>query len=275
MLGEGMRSAQPRASASDPLPVARWLMHEHAGGRRFEPFAARFGIDTMAGAYAVQREFVALQASARGVLRAGYKIGLTSPAMQALCGIDTPVAGVVLGDGVHASGACLARASQVRFGIEFEIAVRLGRDLRPSGRPFTLADVRAAVDAVAPAIEIVDDRGCDYAALDVFSLVADNAWNAGIVLGAFRSEWPDLGEVEGEVRADGAGTLDRGRGRDVLGHPLRPVAWLADHLAGAGASLLAGDIVMTGSLVTTKFPAAPGHYRFEVSGLGAAELSLL
>jgi 2-keto-4-pentenoate hydratase len=270
-----MGSAKPRASPSDPLSVARWLMQEHASGRRFEPFAARFGIDTMAAAYAVQHEFVALQASARGVPRAGYKIGLTSPAMQARCGIDTPVAGVVLGDRVHASGVRLARASHVRFGIEFEIAVRLGRDLRPTGRPFTPADVQGAIDGVAPAIEIVDDRGCDYASLDVFSLVADNAWNAGIVLGAFRSGWPDLAEVTGEVSVDGAGVLDRGRGRDVLGHPLRPVAWLADHLAGVGASLLAGDVVMTGSLVTTKFPGGPGHYRFEVSGLGAAEVSLL
>ena len=264
----------PSAGRAAPSPVADWLMREHIAGHRFEPFAARSGVDTMPLAYDVQREFVGLQASARNVARAGYKIGLTSPSMQAMCGIDTPVAGVVFRDRVHASGVRLDRASYVRFGIEFEIAVRLGRDLLPIDRPFTLADVQGAVDAVAPAIEIVDDRHCDYKSLDVHSLVADNAWNAGIVLGAFCSTWPELADVTGKVTVDHAGVLDQGRGRDVLGHPLLPVVWLANHLAGEDASLVAGEVVMTGSMVTTKFPTGPGHYRFEVSGLGAVEVTL-
>lgn len=254
--------------------VAEWLMHEHGSARLFQPFAAKWGIDTISRAYEVQRAFVGLQARARNVSRAGYKIGLTSPSMQAMCGIDTPVAGVVLGDRVHASGVHLDRADHGRFGIEFEIAVRIGHCLSPGDRPFTLADVEAAVDAVAPAIEIVDDRHCDYVSLDVCSLVADNAWNAGIVLGDFRSPWPELADVTGEVSVDRAGVVHRGRGRDVLGHPLLPVVWLANHLAAEGASLLAGEVVLTGSMVTTKFPAGPGHYRFDVSGLGAVELTL-
>ena len=90
--------------------------------------------------------------------------------------------------------------------------MRLGRDLLPLGRPFTMADVQGAVDAVAPAIEVVDDRGCDYASLDAVSLIADNAWNAGIVHGEFRAAWPELDAVHGEVFVDGSGApLYRGR----------------------------------------------------------------
>jgi 2-keto-4-pentenoate hydratase len=260
--------------STDPAAVAAELAREHVDRRRFEPFAARHSIDTLSRAYDVQDAFVALQASARGAARAGYKIGLTSPAMQAMCGIDSPVAGVVFGDRVHACGARLDRLEWVRAGIEFELAVRLGRDLPPLGRPFVLADVQAAVDAVAPAIEIVDDRGCDYASLDVFSLVADNAWNAGVVLGEFRTRWPDLATMEGTVRVDGDGVLDRGRGGDVLGHPLAALLWLANHLASRGSALAAGEFVMTGSIVTTKFPGRAGAYRFELSGLGTVELTL-
>jgi 2-oxo-3-hexenedioate decarboxylase/2-keto-4-pentenoate hydratase len=69
------------------------------------------------------------------------------------------------------------------MGVEFEIAVRLKRDFAPEGVP-SLAEV-AAADAVYPAVEIVDDRRADYRALDVLSLIADNSWNAGIVLGDF------------------------------------------------------------------------------------------
>ena len=266
--------ATPPAAPADPSSVTDWLMQEHVSRHRFEPFAARHGIDTLARAYQVQREYVARQAAVRRVGRAGYKIGLTSPAMQAMCGIDTPVAGVVLADRVHVSGVRLSLADPVRFGIECEIAVRLERDLPSVGRAFTLADVQDAVGAVAPAFEIVDDRHCDYRTLDVGSLVADNAWNAGIVLGEFRTDWPELADVVGRVFVDDA-VLDQGRGRDVLSHPLLPVVWLANHLAGAGSGLLAGEVVMTGSLVTTKFPVGPGAYRFEVSGLGAVEVTLL
>ena len=75
--------------------------------------------------------------------------------------------------------------------------VRLKRDLVPEGGVPSLVEVAAAVDAVAPAIEIVDDRRADYRALDALSLIADNAWNAGIVLGDFVQAWPELASIEG------------------------------------------------------------------------------
>jgi 2-keto-4-pentenoate hydratase len=256
--------------------AAEWLVSEHDARRAFEPFGKKLGIRTPADAYDVQRRYLELHAATRNGVRAGYKIGVTSPAMQAMCGIDTPVAGVVFRDRVHGSGMQLSLASLVHFGIEFEILVRLGRDLLPLGRPFTMADVQGAVDAVAPAIEVVDDRGCNYASLDAVSLIADNAWNAGIVHGEFRTHWPELAGVQGEVFVDDGGApLYRGQGRDVLGHPLLAVTWLANHLAGEGRNLRAGEVVMTGSMVTTKFPTVPSRYRFVVSGLGAVDLTLV
>jgi 2-keto-4-pentenoate hydratase len=248
------------------------LMRAHAGGVAFAPFAAAFDIANAADAYAVQGAYVQRQMQARRAAAAGYKIGLTSGRMQAMCGIDSPIAGVVLADRVHASGATLDASSYGRLGLEFEIAVQLKRDLVPQGVP-SLAEVAAAVGAVCPAIEIIDDRGADYRALDVLSVIADNSWNAGIVLGEFVPAWPDLATVEGEVSVDGR-ALDRGSGADVLGHPFQPVAWLAGHLAAQGGGLRGGDVVMTGSIVTTKFPERSASYRFEVKGLGAVEVTV-
>jgi 2-keto-4-pentenoate hydratase len=253
--------------------IAQALADEHRSGVKFRCFAARCGIANPDQAYTVQREYVRLQMAARGVGAAGYKVGLTSKRMQAMCGIDSPVAGVVLQDRVHRSGASLAAAAYGRAGLEFEIAVRLARDLRPDGGQLALADAAAAVDAVAPAIEIVDDRDADYGALEALSLIADNSWNAGIVLGRFARAWPDLENAEGVVSTDGE-VIDRGFGRDVLGHPFHSVAWLATHLNEMGTALRAGDIVMTGNLVTTKFPDRSSAYRFVVNGLGAVELSI-
>jgi 2-keto-4-pentenoate hydratase len=258
---------------ANAIEAAEALMDEHRSGATFRCFAASRGITSPAQAYAVQREYVRLQMAARGVGAVGYKVGLTSKRMQAMCGIDSPVAGVVLGDRVHSSGSSVSASAYGRIGLEFEIAVRLGRDLRPDGRPVTLAEVAAAVDAVCPAIEIVDDRHADYGMLEALSLIGDNSWNAGIVLGAFARTWPDIESVEGVVAVDGK-AIDRGFGRDVLGHPFHSVAWLATHLAEIEAGLRAGDIVMTGNLVTTRFPDRSSAYRFDVDGLGAAELTI-
>ena len=254
------------------IKAAEMLMAEHGSGAKFAPFAAAFGIAGVADAYAVQRHYVRLQTQARGTAPVGYKIGLTSKRMQDMCGIDSPIAGVVLSDRVHASGAVLNAPSYGRMGVEFEIAVRLKRDLAPKSVP-SLAEVAAAVDAVCPAVEIIDDRRADYRALDVLSLIADNSWNAGIVLGEFVPAWPELATIGGLISVDGI-PLDRGSGGDVLGHPFYPVAWLASHLAKEGSGLRAGDIVMTGSLVTTKFPDRPASYRFDVKGLGAVGLTV-
>jgi 2-keto-4-pentenoate hydratase len=257
----------------DACRAAEALMSEHASRALFQPFAAAFGIASVADAYAVQRDYVRLQMQARNSSAAGYKIGLTSKRMQEMCRIDNPIAGVVLADRVHVSGADLRASAYGRMGLEFEIAVRLKHDLVPESVP-SLAEVAAAVDAVCPAVEIVDDRRADYRNLDVLSLIADNSWNAGIVLGEFVQAWPDLATIVGLVSVDG-NALDRGSGGDVLGHPFHPVAWLASHLAAQGSGLRAGDIVMTGSIVTTKFPDQPASFRFDLKGLGAVDVRVV
>jgi 2-keto-4-pentenoate hydratase len=262
------------AMASDgAIKAAEALMSEHRSGAKFWPFASAFQIGDLDAAYAVQREYVRLQTHALPGGAVGYKIGLTSPRMQAMCGIDRPIAGVILQARVHQSGARLSASGYGRLGLEFEIAVRMARDLRPTTGPVDFLEVAAAVDAVCPAMEIVDDRCCDYATLEVLSLVADNSWNAGIVLGDFQASWPDLAAIEGVVSLNGE-VVDRGFGRDVLGHPFHSVGWLAEHLANAAQGLRAGDIVMTGNLVTTKFPIESSTYRFDAIGLGGVEIAI-
>ena len=130
--------------SADAGKAADMLMREHAGGATFHPFAADSGIATAEDAYAVQREYVRLLAQSRGTQAAGYKIGLTTPRMQAMCGIDSPVAGVILQDRVHASGAGVDASAYGRVGLEFEIAVRLSRDLVPAGHTPTIADLFVA-----------------------------------------------------------------------------------------------------------------------------------
>jgi 2-keto-4-pentenoate hydratase len=258
---------------ADASRIAAALMEGHRKGEPFRSFAAPAGITTLAAAYLTQREYVRLQMRDRNVDAAGYKVGLTSPRMQAMCSIDRPIAGVVLQDTIHKSGAELVAGDYGRLGLEFEIAVRLGHDLDGARGPITLKDAIDAVDSVCAAVEIVDDRNCDYSTLDVLSLIADNSWNAGIVLGEFTQNWPPLDTGRGAVTVNGQ-AADSGLGQDVLGHPINALAWLASHLGETGQKTPAGAIVMTGSLVTTKFPTESCAYRFDLSGIGAVEVSI-
>ena len=253
----------------DPSQAAAELLNAHLEKRSPTRFAREWEMNGLDDAYAVQRALVE-QMLPRYGRRVGYKIGLTSARMQKLCSIDHPIAGVVLEKRLSPSGVRLSLSSLIHLGIEFEICVRLGRALPPRAHPYAFDDVAQAVDAVAPAFEVVDDRNSAYP-LDLICLVADNAWNDGLVLGQFQSTWPDLATARGVVECNGR-AIDEGYGRDVLGHPFEPLRWLANHLSAQGQTLEAGEIVSTGSLVTTRFPTAGEHYKFTVEGVGSVEV---
>ena len=203
----------------------------------------------------------------------GYKIGCTSAVMQQYLAIPHPCGGSVFAKGVHASGVSLKARDFVRVGVECEIAVRLARGLDSSQAPFTAETVAAAIDAYLPAIEIVDDRYADWQAIGAPTLVADDFFAAGCVLGkpVPRSAAPELLDLVGRAVINGA-EAGRGTGADVLGHPHHALAWLADHLSASGMGLRAGEIVLTGSLVKTVWLKAGDRVTMDLSGLGSVQV---
>jgi 2-keto-4-pentenoate hydratase len=252
--------------------AAEKLLAEHKANVTFKPLGAPERPASIADAYDIQDRYVALLRSEHGN-DVGYKVGLTSAPMQAFCGIDHPIAGVVLASRVHRSGAAVRRTDFGRLGLEFEIAVRIKSDVAASGTPCSADMVAPHIGGVGAAIELVDDRSADYANLDVLSLLADNSWNAGIVLSEFSTKWPDLDSVLGRATRDSA-AIGEGHGRDILGHPFNSVAWLATHLASRGVRLKAGEIVMTGSVMKTIFPTEGATYRFDLAEIGSVEVQV-
>ena len=252
--------------------AAELLLAEHKANLRFKTLGPPDAPATISDAYDIQDRYVALLQSHHGGT-VGYKVGLTSATMQAFCGIDHPIAGVVLTSRVHRSGAIIRRSDFGRLGLEFEIAVRLKSDVPATSVPLTAEAIRPHIDGVCAAIELVDDRSADYADLDVRSLVADNSWNGGIVLSEFATAWLDLESVLGRATRDHE-AIGEGHGRDILGHPFNSVAWVATQLASRGAGLKAGQIVMTGSVMKTVFPAEDAMYRFDLAPIGSVEVRL-
>lgn len=201
---------------------------------------------------------------------AGYKIGLTTPVMQQLCGIGEPCYGAIFASEVHHRRADLCTADYCHIGVETEIALRLGDDLPQGG---DLARVTAAVESAAAAIELIEDLRYDYRRVDAAAMVAGNAWNAGVVLGLPVTNWRelDLAQVTARLSVNGR-EIGSGVGGDVMGHPLNALAWLADKLASAGTPLRRGMIVMTGSMVPIQYPVAGDRLLVEISGLGDVEM---
>ncbi len=220
-------------------------------------------------AYAVQDALHPLLAGSLGAV-AGHKIGCTTPVMQAFLRIPNPCAGAVFERTVHASPARVRHADFLHVGVECEIVVRLGRDLTPGQAPFDRESVATAVMACMAGMEIVDDRYVDYKSLDTPTLIADDFFDAGCVLGAAVSDWRglDLAAATGRTRINGV-EVGSGRGADVMGHPFAALAWLANSLAQRGQAIRAGQFVFTGSVVETKWVSRGDRVEMEIEGLGS------
>ncbi len=226
-----------------------------------------------AEAYATQAALHArLTAAGLGAI-AGHKIGCTTPVMQRFLAIDSPCAGGIFAATIHHGSAALRFDDFLHVGVECEIAVRLAADLPAADAPFTRERVAAAVEACMAAIEVVDDRWVDYKRVDTPSLIADDFFNAACVLGPPNTAWRtlDLTTVVGRTRINGA-EVGSGRGADVMGHPMTALAWLADTLAARGLMLRAGDVVLTGSVVETRWVSRGDAVVASLSGLGEASV---
>jgi 2-oxo-3-hexenedioate decarboxylase/2-keto-4-pentenoate hydratase len=183
---------------------------------------------------------------------AGYKIGCTTPVMQAYLGIHTPCAGGVFAPTAQRERGRFSPARFLRLGVECEIAVQLRGSLTPAAAPFDRPRVAAAVGGCMAAIEVVEDRYVDYPSLDTPTLIADDFFGAGCVLGSIRCDFDpfDLPLVTATMAINGQ-RVGAGAGTDVLGHPLDALVWLANNMAARGCSLNAGEFVLLGSLVQT------------------------
>ena len=273
MLGESVNAGEVGGlSMTDQGKAARAARHFHEIYRnkaRLAPLPPELRPADLAEAYATQEALQELFAPARGAVL-GYKIAITTPVMQRLMGIAHPCGGAVFASMLHRSPAVLRCADFVNVAVECEIGVRIGEDL-PASRRYDRDSIARAISACMASIEIVDDQNADYKLADGLNLVANNAWNAGLVIGADVAEWRklDLAALRGRMLINGA-EVGTGVGAEVLGHPLSALAWLANTLAERGRPLRKGMVVSTGSIVSTKWPKSGDHVVIELAGLGEA-----
>ena len=245
------------------LPCAVEEFWAARGGSEHFP-AAYFDRLSLDEAYRIQLALIDRRCAA-GERQIGWKVGLTSKAIQQQFGFHEPCFGCILE--TRPSGHVFAVGALIRPGFETELCLRLGR---PLAGEVSLDEVGAAVAAVYPSFEITDTRG-DTAQIAL--MLADNAQQRSVILGEPVTLTPSLrlDQVEARVELNHS-VVATGVGAAVLDNPLNSVAWLARKLGEYGRILQAGEVVMTGSLVR-QFPLAPGDRAWaSFSGVGAVEV---
>ena len=254
----------------DARAAARYIADAHLARAAFQNLPDDIGPTTLAEAYDAQEALHPLLAARYGAA-AGVKIATTTRVMQKLMGIDRPSFGVIFADRIHSSPARLDLGKFISLKIECELAVRLGHSLPPLAAPYTGETVAAAVEAIMPAFELVDDRAANYNDTSALSLIADNCWNAGVVLGRGTPYAPgfELNGLAGLLTINSRGQ-QHGRTED----PLRTVAWVANMAAERGRALRMGHIIMTGSIIPTLPIGSGDRFSLAIGSLGVVELSV-
>jgi 2-oxo-3-hexenedioate decarboxylase/2-keto-4-pentenoate hydratase len=249
--------------------AARYIDEAHRAGARYENLPEATAPRTVAEAYAAQAALCRLWETRLGAI-AGLKIATTTRIMQELMGIDHPCMGTIFTSRVHASPAAIAKADFINVRIECELAVRLGRDLPKLTVPYTRDSVRPAVSEIMPAFELIEDRFAEYKSTQALTLIADNAWNGGVVLGpaTIVSADRNLDGIGGTLASNGT-AIAAGKTDDPLG----ALAWLANQAAECARSMTAGMVVITGSVIPTVDIAPGERLDFALDGLGAATLT--
>lgn len=263
-------------SPADCEQAADDLYQAELAGRQVGLLSLRHPGMDMDDAYAIQSALVDKKRAA-GQKIIGWKIGLTSKAMQAALNIDIPDSGVLFDDMLFENGSTVRPDRFIQPRIEVEIAFVMKTPL--AGEQVTREEVIAATDDVAPSLEILDTRILRRdpetgTSRKIFDTIADNAANAGIVLGDERHEVDahDLRWVGAIVKRNDE-VEETGLGAGVLDDPVESVVWLARRMAQYGQKIEAGQIILSGSF-TRPLECPPGtRVHADFGAFGSVEVS--
>lgn len=226
----------------------------------------------MADAYAIQDMLIAHK-KASGRQQIGWKIGLTSKAMQYALNIDIPDSGVLFDNMLFKNGGTIPKHRFIQPRIEAEIAFVMKSNVQ--GDNVKHSDILNATDYITPSLEILDTRivrqnPTTGAIRKVYDTIADNASNAGLVLGddTFSPCHTDMRWL-GAIVSRNTTVEETGLGAGVLNNPVTSVLWLANRLAEYGQYIKAGDIVLSGSFIRPIEAPSGSHFTADFGDFGS------
>ena len=245
--------------------VAHTLLAAYRSGITIPPLTATYPDLNVDHAYAIQQRQTEIRTSAgAGII--GYKVGLTSVAMQQQLGVDQPDFGHLFTDMLYPADWHIPTSAFLQPRAEPEIALVLGHGLRGPG--LGVVDVLSATAYALPAIEIIDSRITDWR-IGLHDTIADNASSGGFVLVNTPTAIAglDLSMVGCVLRRNGR-IEHTGAGAAVMGSPWQAATWLANTLTARGVELAAGHVILTGSLTAAVAVCAGDSITIALDRLG-------
>ncbi|MGB9365826.1 MAG: fumarylacetoacetate hydrolase family protein [Xanthobacteraceae bacterium] len=243
--------------------IAQHMWEARRGGKNFVNLPDALKPTSIAEAYLAQEVYHRLAEPVYGPV-GGVKVATTTKVMQQLMGITHPCGGAIFARTIHTSPARIAKSDFINLRIESEIALKLGQEMSAAKAPWTAESVVPFVAGAMPAYELIEDRNAVYTETNAVSMIVENCWNGGVVIGA-----PKAVNPEAIIGVTGRQTLNGKQiGEGQSENPFATLAWLANLLAERKRDLKAGMVIITGSVIPT-FSITPGdRCGFAVDGLG-------
>lgn len=215
-------------------------------------------------AYEIQRKSIDLRCQ-RGEQRVGIKLGFTSRAKMIQMGVDSLIWGWLTDKMVQEEGGQVAMSQYIHPRAEPELCFITKRDI---DRPLNLLEVADYLEAVAPAIEIIDSRYKNFK-FTLEDVVADNCSSSGLVVGPWSSKLEDWGQRGVLLEVNGR-VVQAGSTAAILGHPLRSIVQASKVLHQSECVLPAGSLIMAGAATAAESFTAGQHIAVKISGLDGA-----
>ena len=251
--------------------IAQFMLDQHNSKQNFQNLPETLMPKDFDEAYKVQQVFQ--KNSDRGEL-GGFKIALASKIQQELCGIDHPIAGGIFANEINSSPSTFELSNFHGLGLEFEIAVKLSDDLKPEMGPFNKDDIREFIKSLSPAFELIIDRNADYSNINPLSMITDNAWCSGIVMGTELPNWDtlNLDTIKSKLFWNDEIPQDA-MIKDA--NPLESLSWVANLLLSHGRTIPKGSVIITGSVIKTRAPQIGDHIIYKVGNLSEVEIKIV
>ena len=251
--------------------IAEFMLNQHKSQQNFQNLPQTLMPENFEEAYETQKIFQ--KNSGRGEL-GGFKIALASKVQQELCGIDHPIAGGIFANEIKTSPAIFELENFHGLGLEFELAVTLSDDLKTGMEPFDKDNIKQFIKSLSPAFELIIDRDADYSNINPLTMITDNAWCSGIVLGRELPNWEKLNlDI---IRSQLLWNDEAPQNAMIKdANPLESLAWVSNLLISLGRTIPKDSIIITGSVIKTRAPNKGDHIIYKIEDLSEVETKII
>ena len=251
--------------------TAQFMLDQHNLKQNFKNLPRTLMPSDINEAYKIQEIFQ--KNSSRGTL-GGFKIALASKVQQELCGIDHPIAGGIFANEIKTSPSTIKLSDFHGLGLEFEIAVTIANDLKPNMGIFDKENIKQHIKSLSPAFELIIDREADYSNINPLTMITDNAWCSGIILGKELPNWKelDLEAIQSKLFWNNE-PPQNAMIKDA--NPIDSLVWVSNLLISLGKTIPKNSVIITGSVIKTRAPQQGDKITYSVGNLSEVEINII